>query len=51
MVPVERLEQMQEAARIHVLATLAQRSEKISQRHADHLANAAKHRTRKLRRT
>ena len=51
MVPIERLEQMQEAARVHLLATLAQRSEKISQGQADHLANEAKHRTRKLRRT
>lgn len=51
IVPIERLEQMQEAARVHLLSTLAQRSEKISQRQADHLANEAKHRTRKSRRT
>ncbi|MBH0204112.1 MAG: type II toxin-antitoxin system Phd/YefM family antitoxin [Nitrospira sp.] len=50
MVPIERLEQMQEAARVHLLSTLAQRSEEISQGQADHLANEAKHRTRKLRR-
>ncbi len=50
MVPVERLEQMQEAARVHLLATLAQRSEALSQTQADQLANDAKHRTRKLRR-
>lgn len=50
MVPVERLEQMQEAARVHLLSTLTQRSAAISQNQADHLANEAKHRTRKLRR-
>lgn len=51
MVPIERLEQMQEAARVHLLSTLAQRSGEISQNQADHLANEAKHRTRKSRRT
>lgn len=50
IVPVERLEQMQEAARVHLLSTLTQRTEEISQSQADHLANEAKHRTRKLRR-
>lgn len=50
IVPVERLEQMQEAARVHLLSSLTQRSEEISQSQADHLANEAKHRTRKLRR-
>lgn len=48
IVPVERLEQMQEAARVHLLSTLAQRAEEISQCQANHLANEAKHRTRKL---
>ena len=49
IVPVERLEQMQEAARVHLLSSLTQHSEEISQSQADHLANEAKHRTRKLR--
>lgn len=50
MVPVERLEQMQEVARVHLLSTLAERSEEILQSQADQFANEAKHRTRKLRR-
>lgn len=50
MVPIERLEQMQEAARVHLLSTLAERAETISQSQADQLANEAKHRTRKSRR-
>ena len=50
IVPVERLEQMQEAARVHLLSTLTQRTEEIPQSQADHLDNEAKHRTRKLRR-
>jgi prevent-host-death family protein len=50
MVPVERLEQMQQAARLHLLSVLAQKSEGISQSQADQLANEAKHRTRRPRR-
>ena len=50
MVPVERLEQMQQAARLHLLSVLDQRSEGISQNQADQLANEAKHRTRRPRR-
>ena len=50
MVPVERLEQMQQAARLHLLSFLAQSSEGISQSQADQLANEAKHRTRRPRR-
>jgi prevent-host-death family protein len=50
MVPVERLEQMQQAARLHLLSVLAQKSEGISQSQADRLANEAKHRTRRSRR-
>lgn len=50
MVPVERLEQMQQAARLHLLSILAQRSEGISQSQADQLANEAKHHTRRPRR-
>lgn len=50
MVPVERLEQMQEAARVHLLATLSKRASDLSQEQVDQLANDAKHRTRKSRR-
>lgn len=50
MVPVERLEQMQQAARMHLLSILARNSEGISQRQADELADEAKHRTRRPRR-
>lgn len=51
MVPAERLEQMQEVARGHLLATLSKRSEVLSQRQADQLANDAQHRLGKSRRT
>jgi prevent-host-death family protein len=51
MVPVERLEQMQQAARLHLLSVLDQKSERISQSQADQLANEAKHGTRRPRRT
>ncbi len=50
MVPVERLEQMQQAARLHLMSILDQRAEEVSQREADQLANEAKHRTRRPRR-
>ncbi|MDN5942745.1 MAG: type II toxin-antitoxin system Phd/YefM family antitoxin [Nitrospira sp.] len=50
MVPVERLEQMQQAARVHLLSNLARKSEGISQSPADQLADEAKHRTRRPRR-
>lgn len=50
MVPIERFEQMQQAARIHLLSILDQRSDGISQSQADQLGNEAKHRTRKSRR-
>ena len=49
MVPVERLEQMQRAARLHLLDTLSGRSSEPSQAEADRLADEAKHRTRKAR--
>lgn len=49
MVPVERLEQMQRAARLHLLDTLSRRSGEPSQAEADRLADEAKHRTRKAR--
>lgn len=50
MVPVERLEQMQQAARVHLLAILDRKPKKISQGFADKLADEAKHRTRKTHR-
>ncbi|MDC8449467.1 MAG: type II toxin-antitoxin system Phd/YefM family antitoxin [Nitrospira sp.] len=50
MVPIERLEQMQQAARAHLLSILSRRSDGISQSQADQLGNEAKHRTRKPRR-
>jgi len=50
MVPVERLAQMQQAARVHLLSVLDRKSEGISQSQADQLADKAKHRTRKPRR-
>jgi prevent-host-death family protein len=50
MVPVERLEQMQQAARLHLISILDQRTTGISQSEADQLANEAKHRTRRARR-
>lgn len=50
MVPVERLEQMQQAARLHLLAVLNQQPGNLSQDKADRLADEAKHRTRKPRR-
>ncbi len=49
MVPVERLEQMQRAARLHLLDTLSRRAVEWSQAEADRLADDAKHRTRKAR--
>lgn len=50
MVPVERLEQMQQAARVHLLSALTRKSERLSQGQADQLADEAKHRTRRPRR-
>lgn len=50
VVPVERLEGMQRAARLHLMAVLDRQPGDLSQEHADRLANEAKHRTRKRRR-
>ena len=50
MVPVERLTQMQQAARLHLAAVSERQVGKLSQDEADRLANEAKHRTRKSRR-
>lgn len=47
MVPVERLEQMQRAARLHFLRLLDQQPGTVPQDEADQIANEAKHKTRK----
>jgi prevent-host-death family protein len=50
MVPVAQLEQMQRAARLHLLRVLEQEPDKLSAEEADQLANEAKHQTRKAAR-
>lgn len=50
MVPVERLEQMQRAAAIHLLDVLERQEASVSQSAADVLANEAKHQSRPRRR-
>ncbi|MCC6752138.1 MAG: type II toxin-antitoxin system Phd/YefM family antitoxin [Deltaproteobacteria bacterium] len=50
VVPVERLEQMQRAATMHLLELLDRQEPSLSQREADDLANEAKHRSRPRRR-
>ena len=50
MVPVGRFEQMQRAARLHLLRALEDRPGTLTQEEADQLADEAKHRTRKPRR-
>jgi len=50
MVPVEQFEQMQRAARLHLLRVLEDQPGTLSQEEADQLADEAKHRTRKSRR-
>jgi len=50
VVPVAQLEQMQRAARLHLLRVLEQEPGKLSAEEADQLANEAKHRTRKAAR-
>jgi antitoxin (DNA-binding transcriptional repressor) of toxin-antitoxin stability system len=50
MVPVERLEQMRRAARMHLLQVLERQKGKVSQAEAERIADEAKHRTRKTRR-
>lgn len=50
VVPVERLERMQRAARLHLLAVLDRQPGDLSQEQADRLADEAKHRTCKPRR-
>jgi PHD/YefM family antitoxin component YafN of YafNO toxin-antitoxin module len=50
MVPVERLGQMQQAARLHILRILERQPGALSQADADRIATEAKHRTRRRRR-
>ncbi len=50
VVPVERLEQMGRAARMHLLRVLERQEGKPTEARAERLANEAKHRTRKARR-
>jgi prevent-host-death family protein len=50
VVPVERLEQMRRAARMHLLQVLERQQGKVSEAEAERAANEAKHRTRKARR-
>jgi len=47
VVPVERLEQMRRAARMHLLRVLERQESKVSPKQADRLADEAKHRARK----
>lgn len=50
VVPVERLEQMQQAARLHLTEALAEPPRSLAQADADRLADEAKHRTRPRKR-
>jgi prevent-host-death family protein len=50
VVPVERLEQMQQAARLHLMDVLERQERRVAQVDADHLADEAKHRTRPRKR-
>lgn len=50
VVPVERLEQMQQAARLHLTEALAEQPRPLAQADADRLADEAKHRTRPRKR-
>jgi len=47
MVPVERLEQMQRAARLHLLHLLERQPGALSQEETDRITNQAKHKTRR----
>ena len=49
MVPVERLQQMRQAARLHLLDVLSRQRPGLSQKEADRLADEAKHATRPRR--
>lgn len=50
MVPVEKLVELERAAREHALERLRSRRGSVSQREADRLADEAKHKTRKQKR-
>ena len=51
MVPVEKLVELERAAREHLLETLRRRRRSLVQTEADGLADEAKHRTRRRKRT
>lgn len=46
VVPVEKLEQLERAARGHLLSLMARQRNPVSQSEADQLANEAKHESR-----
>ena len=50
VVPVQRLEQMRRAARLHLLQVLERQEGKVSPAQAERVADEAKRRTRKARR-
>lgn len=50
IVPVGRLEQMQRAARLHLLQVLERQPDALSEGEAGRIADEAKHRTRKRKR-
>ncbi|HXV60274.1 MAG TPA: type II toxin-antitoxin system Phd/YefM family antitoxin [Vicinamibacteria bacterium] len=47
VVPIEKLEQLERAARGHLLALMARQPGSISQSEADRIANEAKHESRR----
>lgn len=49
VVPVERLQQMKQAARLHLLDVLSRQRPALSQKEADRLADEAKHAVRRSR--
>ena len=49
VVPVERLEQMRRAVRMHLLQVLERQEGKLSEQQADRIADEAKRRTRRRR--
>ena len=50
MVPVEKLLELERAARAHLLETLRPRKQSLAQGKANRLADEAKHRTRRRKR-
>lgn len=50
LVPIEKLDQMERAARLYLLEVLERQKGSLSQAEADQLADEAKHRKRKAKR-